>query len=393
MRQSLRIGRVAGVDVGANWSVLAIFALIAWQLASLILPDAVPGVASASYWAAGLLAAAAFLISLLVHEASHAVVARRNRVGVRSITLWLFGGVAELESEPRTPGADFRIAAAGPAASLLLAVLFAGGTALAGGPVDVFASGPAYFSSSTAALISAALTWLAEINVLLAVFNLVPAAPLDGGRILRAALWRLWHDRSRAARAAGNAGRVFGVVLIGLGIAGVLLGRWSGVWAALLGWFLYAAAGAEARDTDMQDRLAPLAVWQVMEPNPPAVWWRSSIAEAVGHLHGYHGSAVAVTDDRGWLAGVLTAEAACAVPVERRSSTDVGTVAVLGPEVVFARADEPVAVLLERMATVHGGPALVIGPENRLAGLVTQEDVARAAALGTRPAEPVPAGR
>ena len=186
MKQTVRLGRVGGVPVGMHWSVAVIFGLVTWELATSAFPGAYGPGPHPSYWVAAVVAAFLFFLSLLAHEGSHAVVARRHGVGVRSVTLWLFGGVAQLEGEAHTPGADFTIAAVGPGTSIGLAGLF----------------GAAQFlleKSGASGLAVSVVSWLWQVNLLLAAFNLVPAAPLDGGRILRAGLWRAMGSR-RAPR-------------------------------------------------------------------------------------------------------------------------------------------------------------------------------------------------
>lgn len=369
MRQSIRIGTFAGVDVGVNWSVLVIFALLAWELADLVFPGSYAGTPTA-YWAAGIVAALAFFLSLLAHEVSHAVVARHNGVGVRSITLWLFGGVAQLEGEAHTAGADFRIAAVGPGTSIGLAVGF--------GALQLAAT-----AAGAHGLVVGVLSWLWKINLLLAAFNLVPAAPLDGGRILRAGLWRAWGDRTRASIAASRAGRVFGIVLVGVGVVGFAYGSVVGLWPALIGWFLYTAAGAEERTARLRGGVSSLFVGQVMTPHPPAVPARTTVAELiVRHLWDFRGDAVAVTDDHGWLAGIVTVAGVRAVPPERRSLTPLSDVAVPLERLAVGRPEEPMEVLLERMGADGAPAALILDAEHRLAGIVTGADLERAAAFG-----------
>jgi Zn-dependent protease len=370
VRQSLRLGRFAGIDVGVNWSVLVIFGLLTWELAYVVFPSSPFGGPTAADWVAAVVATAAFFVSLLAHEVSHAVVARHNGVGVRSITLWLFGGVAQLEGEAHTAGADFRIAAVGPGTSIALAVVFALGQLAAD-------------AAGAAGLVVTVLSWLWKINLLLAAFNLIPAAPLDGGRILRAGLWRAWGDRTRASLAAARAGRGFGIVLIAVGIVEFAYGGVTGLWPALLGWFLYSAAGMEERAARLRGGLGHLRVGQVMTPNPPAVPAGVTVAELVDRvLWHWRGDALAVVDDHGWLAGVLPVRAVQSVPPDRRAVTAVGQLAVPLAAVPVARVDEPLQALLERMAGASGVPALVLDGDRRLAGIVTDTDLERAAALG-----------
>ena len=256
MRASFRLGRIAGVPVGVNWSVLVIFVLIAWALSASLFPSSYPGHSPVAYIAAGLAAAVVFFLGLLAHEVAHAVVAKRNGIEVEGITLWLFGGVAELKGEAKDPGAELRIAGVGPLVSLIIGVVFA---AIA---VAVAAAGGH-------GLLLGALAWLAGINVLLAIFNVLPAAPLDGGRLLRAAVWKFTGDRTKASVVAARAGWVLGVVLIGLGLWRFFTGAgFGGLWLALIGWFLLGAAGQEERAARMGDALRGIRVGDVMTPQP-----------------------------------------------------------------------------------------------------------------------------
>jgi Zn-dependent protease len=372
MRQSIRIGRVAGVDVGMSWSVLVIFGLLTWELATVVFPPASPfggSVGGARYWVAGALAALTFFLSLLAHEVSHAVVARRNGVGVRSITLWLFGGVAQLEGEAHTAGADFRIAAVGPATSIAAAGLFAGVQAVtvaAGGgglPVDV-------------------LSWLWKINLLLAAFNLIPAAPLDGGRILRSGLWRHWGDRGRASVAAARAGRGFGVVLVVLGGLEFATGGLYGIWPLVLGVFLYSAATSEERTAVVRSGLDHVPVGEVMARHPlVAPGWTTVAALAEQGLWHYRGDTVVLTDQAGWLAGAVGVAQLRAVPADRQATTTLWALGTPLAGLAVARPEEPMGVLLERMALAGAPVALVLGADNRLAGVVSPSDIERAAAL------------
>lgn len=368
MRQSIRLGTFAGVPVGMNWSVLLILALFAWELADYVLPS---GTASptAADWVAGVIGAVVLLLSLLAHEISHAVVARHNGVRVQSITLFLFGGVAQLEGEAHDAGADFRIAAIGPGTSIFLAGVFAAVQALA-------ALGGVH------GLVENVLSWLWKINLLLAAFNLIPAAPLDGGRILRSGLWRHWGDRLRASVSAARAGRVFGIVLIALGVLGLAYEGILGLWPALIGLFLYSTARGEEQYALVRGGLENVSVGQIMTPGPPAVPATTTVADLVLHyLWQYHGEAVAVTDTTGFLAGVVTAQAVGTVPVDQRSSVVLSQLAIPLADTPVARADEPITALLERMAAKGGHPALVLDSEHKLVGVVTMSDVQRAATL------------
>ena len=194
MDGGIPLGRVAGFALSVDWSVLVILWLFTWSLAA-TLPDTAPGHPSNVYWLAGIVGAVVLLASLLAHELTHAIVARREGVKVLGMKLWLFGGIARLGGEAKTPRAEFRIAASGPAMSLALAAIFAGAAA-------------ALRAVGTGDVVVAVTWWLAGINLILGLFNLLPGAPLDGGRILRAYLWRRHGDAVRAAVGAARAGRV-----------------------------------------------------------------------------------------------------------------------------------------------------------------------------------------
>jgi|SRR5436305_534922 Zn-dependent protease len=231
MSESLHLGRIGGIRIGANWSLLPILFLISWSLAVVLLPAAAPGFTGWGYWFFALLTAAAFYASLLAHELSHAFLARRHGVAVRGIVLWLFGGVAQLEGDTPDARSELQVAAAGPATSLGIAAI----AAVLAWLLDLVGA---------SSLMVAAASWLAGVNALLAVFNLLPAFPLDGGRILRALLWRRWSDRLRATAVAAKVGQIAGYGVIAVGALEFLVGGGAlgGIWLALVGWFITVAA-------------------------------------------------------------------------------------------------------------------------------------------------------
>jgi len=368
INQTLRLGRIGGVPVGVNWSVLLIFGLITWELAAFEFPASYGAGSHPAYWVAALVASVAFFLSLLAHEVSHAVVARHNGIGVRSITLWLFGGVAQLEGEALSPGADFRIAVVGPATSLALAGLFAVMSAVAprlgvhGLPLGV-------------------PEWLWRINLLLAAFNVIPAAPLDGGRILRAGLWAWNHDRDRSAVLAARAGRVFGYVLMATGVFMFFVPDYgiAGLWPVALGWFLVSAARAEERWAQERHDVSGLTAAQVMSPPAPAVDGTTTVSQLLAHgAPWYRAEVLPVAEPSGRLVGLLSLERLARLPAAAHRTTRVAELAVPIAALPTARPDEPVLALFERMAT-SGLPVVVLDPEGRLLGVMTLTDVERAA--------------
>jgi Zn-dependent protease/CBS domain-containing protein len=252
---NLTLGRIAGVEVRINWSWLVILALIVWSLAVGVFPSQNPGLSRGVHLAMAIAAALLFFASLLLHELGHAWQARREGMEIDGITLWLFGGVSRFKTRFTTAGAEFRIAIAGPLVSLVLGVVFVL-IALAGLPSAV----------------DGVAAWLGYINLSLLVFNLIPALPLDGGRVLRAALWQARGDLGWATRIATDIGRGFGYLFIALGIAMFIFqGSFSGAWLAFIGWFLLQAATAEARYIATQAALDGLRVRDLMVRSPVTV--------------------------------------------------------------------------------------------------------------------------
>jgi len=361
---------IAGFPVRVGWSAVAVVAVIAWSLAGRILPLAFPGYTLATYWVAGIFTAALFLASVLTHELGHALLARRSGLVVEDITLWAFGGLARIRGDAPSPRAELRIAAVGPLTSLALGA----GFLLAA--VGVTAAG-------IGGLGSGVLWSLAGINLVLALFNLVPGAPLDGGRILRAALWR-WHgDRARAALAAARAGQVVGIALVVAGLTQVLaIGQAAGLWNALVGWFVYGAARAEGDQAALLRNLRHLRVADVMAPDPPVgPAWFTVQAFLDGHALDHRLRAYPVQEFDGRLAGLVPFASLLRVPPERRGGVRVAAITVPIDELVSTRPDEPLTELVGRMSLAGNGWALVFDG-GRLVGVVTPDDLAMAAEQG-----------
>jgi Zn-dependent protease len=376
VKQSLRLGRVAGIGVGIHWSVIVIVGLIAVILGGGVLPQLAPGQATAAYWTVAIPGALLFVLALLAHELAHAFVALRAGVPVRSITLWALGGVSELGAEPPTARADLQIAVAGPATSLVAAGVFWGlqvAVSAAGGP----------------AIVAAALHWLAIMNVLLAVFNLLPGAPLDGGRILRGVLWLRHGDRSRAARTATRAGRVIGGLLIGLGAAEMLL--WDGtggLWLMIVGVFLIMAAGAEAAAQTAADALSGLLVRDVMTPEPAIGAGWMTVGDFIDHvaLHSPQSVFPVVAAD-GTLAGVVGLGRLSRLGSATGRLARLQDVAVPVPPSYVVRPDDAAASLVTR-PPLDRELVAVVAIDGRIVGLVTIENlrqVIRRAQLRARP--------
>ncbi len=352
MNDTFRLGRIGGVRVGVNWTVMVIFAMVAYGLAAERLPQSYKGMHPLVYAAGGLLTAAAFLGSLLVHELAHAFVARRNGLTVEGITLWLLGGVARFDGEPATPGAELRIAGSGPLVSLALGLVFGAASAL-------------LMHAGMDGLITGCLAWLALINVMLALFNVIPAAPMDGGKLVHALLWRLTGDRTKATLRAARAGRAAGWVSM---IAGFYLSLWdlSGLWLILIGWFLVIAAGMEELQARTRARLDQVPVRRIMTPDPFTVPASMTSAEFLREMlprHRHH--AYPLVED-GVVRGIVTAE--------RIREQDPG--APVGAVAEDAERTTVEASLTDLLPGLAGERVLVFDGD-RLVGIVTPRDLAR----------------
>jgi Zn-dependent protease len=249
MKANVRLGRIWNIPIGLNSSWFLIFALSTWSLAMGFFPAAIAELPAGAYWLLGALTSVLFFGSVLAHELGHAFFALRNSVPVRAITLFFFGGVAEITREPRSAGAEFRIAIAGPLVSIALAALF--------GLVGLLAQ--------AVPEIAAPAQWLARINLILALFNMLPAFPLDGGRVLRAALWRFTGSELRATTQAARVGQLFAWGMVGFGVVSALSGNlFNGIWLVILGLFINGAAAASRQQANMQQALQGVTAGQLM---------------------------------------------------------------------------------------------------------------------------------
>jgi Zn-dependent protease/CBS domain-containing protein len=361
---SLTLGRIAGIRIGVHWSWLLVFGLMVWTLSESVFPRQNPGLTGGEYRGMALVAAALLFVSVLLHELGHALQARREGVAIDGIVLWLFGGVASFRGAFPGPGPEFRITVAGPLVSLALGLAFAGFAGLQDLPVTV----------------DGVTFWLAYINLALLVFNLLPALPLDGGRILRSALWRLRGDIAWATRIAAEAGRATGLLLVAGGVVMLLLGGgFGGVWLAFIGWFVLSAAGGEAEAAEARQAIAGLRVRDLMVRDPRTADSDETIAqflaglESEGRLTAYP----VVEDDR--LVGLIPTRTALETPPRDRSLVRVGE-RMLGLEGAPRLApDDDLFAALSRLAEAGVNRGLVLEGD-RLVGHLSVEDVAQVSA-------------
>ncbi len=360
-----KVGRLAGIDLAIHPSWLVIAFLVTYSLAEFQLPAEFPGWTTLTYWLVGFATALLFFASVLAHEMSHALVARRFGLKVDGITLFIFGGATSIDSDSRTPREEALIAVAGPATSIMLGLVLIG--------LSVAVAQPQ---------LAALLGWLGFINVLLGIFNLIPGFPMDGGRVLRAILWKLRGDRLSATRNAALVGRGIAYLLIGFGVFLALRpggSIFSGLWLALIGWFLSNAAEATMAQAGVERSLRGVRVRDAMEVNPPTVSPNEPVADLVQErlLRGEDRSFLVRHDDGG-LAGIVTLGDVRRLPRESWPGvrvTDImtryGDLATIGP-------DAPMADALRLLQEREIGQLPVVDGDGRdPVGMVTRRGILR----------------
>lgn len=363
------LGSIRGIRIATNWSVAIIFALIAVGLGTLQFPSANPHQSSVTYALASVITTTVFFASLLAHELAHSLVARHYRLTVESITLFLFGGISQLSGDVPSPSAEVAIAGVGPLASLLLGGVFLGGAELLAGTSPARASVPG--------IVVTALAYLGYTNLALAVFNVIPAAPLDGGRLLRAVVWWRTGDRVKATVWASRAGQVLGWVFIAGGLYGFFATEnFSWVWIALIGWFITSGATAEARQAVVTGELRGIPVGQIMTPQPLTVPASMTVSSFLDDyvFRVRHQSFPVLLD--GKVTGLVTFNRIKQVPAARREETVLADIACPLSDVATASPDDSVADLIPRLTACADQRALVFRNGN-LVGIVSPSDIAR----------------
>jgi Zn-dependent protease len=365
VNRGVPLGAVGGVRIRAHWSVLFIAGLIAWGLAGTVIPTLAPGTSPVVSWVVGVLTGLLVIASLTAHELGHALVAKRRGLAVEGITLWLFGGMAQISSDWENPNSEILVAVVGPAITFALALIFAGLTLLL-----------AALNAPPLAVVVP--EWLATVNVVLLVFNLVPAFPLDGGRILRGALWRFTKNRMAATRLAARGGRLFSYLLV---IGGFLqlfaTSSLEGLWLVLIGWFLGNASRSEERGERARHALEGVRVADVMSKDPLAVpSWITVELLIDQYVLGHDFTNFPTHNIDGTIEGLVTLQAIKRVPPHRRSQTRARDIALPVNLVPRAKPDELVTDLLKRLGPQSNGRALVFEGD-QLVGIVSPSDLAR----------------
>lgn len=371
----LRIGRFFGVDVHLDPSLLVIFLLIATTLAMGTLPQWHPDWSAPLDWTVALVAAVLFLLSVLVHELSHAVVGRALGIPVDGITLFMFGGMASMGRDAGSPRDEFLMTIVGPLTSLAIgAAGILVGSALA--PGDVSTSDPQAYAQSLGP-IATIFAWLGPVNVMLAVFNLVPGFPLDGGRVLRAILWWSTADRLKATRWASYVGQGFGLLLIGIGILGALGGGLiGGIWMVLIGWFLMGAAKGSYTQLLKQRTLEGTDVRRLMKNEVPSVSPTMTLNELVEGPAMQTDLASFAVYEGSELVGLIELDQIREVPPQERSQRKVQDVMRSLSSLDAVDADDDADEALRTMAA-QDVKQLPVTEAGRLSGFIRQRDILR----------------
>ena len=354
-----------GIPVTIHYTLWVVFLLIAWSLAYGYMPHQYPGLGAATYWGIGIASAIILFVSVLVHELAHSYVAKKNGLPIARITLFFFGGVSEMTEEPRDAGLEVRVAAAGPLTSFVIAGVLGG----------------AWFLATLAKVpvaIAATLGYGALINVTLGAFNLLPAFPLDGGRVFRGSVWKRSGNLVRATKTAARLSEAFSLLMMLGGFVAIMLGDFvDGIWIVVLGWFIKSGAETSLRQTVVGETLAGVVVRDIMSPQPVTVTPELTVQQVVSEyfLARPHAAYPVLKD--GQVLGMITLRTVRAVPAEQRATTTVAQAMIPSDRTVIVKPTVSALDAMQKMARENAGTILVVD-EGRLVGVLTRGDVMRA---------------
>jgi Zn-dependent protease/CBS domain-containing protein len=364
---AIPLGKVAGIPVYLDYSWFVIFFLLVWTIGFSAMPAAYPGLNQLYYLLIGVVTALLFFASLLVHELAHSIIAKRNGLRIRRITLFLLGGVSDMEDEPKDASLELRMAAAGPLTSLAISGLF--------GVIWLLSS---FLNLSP--LIQAPVFYLAFVNALMAGFNFIPAFPMDGGRVLRSLLWMRNGDIVRSTTMASNTGRILASVIIFLGIFSMFFIDFvSGVWFVLIGWFISSSSSASLRQTMTEEELRGVRAADLMTRSvdsvPPEMTLQSLSEEFLRTKHtGFP------VQSSGRLEGCVTMDDLRRFNKERWATTRVSEAMTPRDELVTARQEDPAMGVMTSMQQRNIGRVFVMDGD-RVSGIITRSDVLKAVEL------------
>ncbi len=379
---SITLFHVRGIRISVDWSwFLILFLVILWM--SQFYGDLLgQSGSSTTPFLLAVASAIGFFGSILLHELGHAFVALRNGIGISSIQLWIFGGMARMDREAETPGTELKVALAGPAVTLALVVLLTVGGILAGGGRE-FRQAALVESSSGASGVLAMVAWLASINLLVLIFNLLPAFPMDGGRVARAIAWWRTGDRTAATRFAAGLGRLFGWFFIGAGllmaVTDSVFGVFGGIWLALIGMVINGSARGASLQTAISSKISDLRVSDVMDRQPVTIPGELSVEKAFDeYFLRYRWPWFPVVDAAHRFLGLIIRDRADEVPEVSRANSLVSEVVELNDGTFQVRDDAPLDSLLSNQNLRRFGALMAVDAEGRLSGVITAEQVGRA---------------
>jgi len=369
MNASIKLGRILGIPIGIHASWFLVFGLVTFSLSSGYFTEQYPQLSSMAHMGLAVTTSLLFFGSVLLHELGHSIIALRNKIPVNGITLFIFGGVAQISREPDSPGVEFRIAIAGPLVSLGLAAWF-GGLSLLGTQVPI---------------IEASSTYLMRINLILALFNLIPGFPLDGGRVLRSLIWKWTNSYHRATQIASISGQVVAFGFIGFGILGIFTGQFAnGLWLAFIGWFLQNSAASATQQLKVQDRLRGVTVEQAMSRDCVEIPGLTIINQLVhDRVMPFGQRCFFVTDYSGELRGLLSTEDISRIPQQKWRFITAEQVMIPLKNLEHVDADTELLVALRTMENANLIQLPVI-QHNRLVGLLSRDHVLRYLKLRTQ---------
>ncbi len=376
---SITLFHVRGIKIAVDWSwFIVLFLLIVW-LSNLYGDVLNEPNSSIGVYALAVISALGFFGSILLHELGHAYFARREGIGISSIQLWIFGGVARMEKESETPAAEFKVAIGGPLVTLAIIIVLSLAGVLVGGAAG-FRDAALLDRAANLTGGLAALGWLASINLLVLGFNLLPAFPMDGGRIARAIAWWRTGDRASATRFAATLGQAFAYLFIGAGIFLVFTGDvFSGVWLALIGMVINGSARAANMQTAISSRIEGIRVADVMDREPVAIPEELSVEQALDeYFLRYRWPWFPVVDAGRRFRGLLERDRADEVPEVSRSTSTVADLLEFDRGPLHVSEDAPLDSLLGNQNLRRFGALMAIDSNGRLSGIVTADQVGRA---------------
>ncbi len=377
--RSITLFHVRGIRIAVDWSWFLVLFLVILLLSPFY--GRVLGQSSSATGPFVLAVASALLFfgSVVLHELGHAVAARRNGIGITSIQLWIFGGMARMDREADSPSTEFKVAVAGPLVTLgVVVVLSAIGLAAAG--VDGYRKAALVESNAGVSGVMAMIAWLATMNLLILIFNLLPAFPMDGGRIVRALAWWRTGDRNSATRFAANLGRIFGYIFIGGGLLLIVSGRaFEGIWLALIGMVINGSARAASMQTAVTGKISNLSVADVMDREPVAIPGEISVEQALDeYFLRYRWPWFPVVDAAYKFLGLVVRDKADEVPETSRATSHVSDLLEHDDGTFQVRDDAPLDSLLANNALRRFGAVMAVDIDGRLSGVITIEQVGRA---------------